>query len=200
MGADLFAHKAAGYEQEKRRIDVVTHIAEEIVDSVSLNQDMHLMDFGSGTGLLLERIATKVGKITAVDVSSAMNTQLEEKRSSLPCELELMPVDLAEIMPQVCFDGVISSMTLHHIENLPVVLSRLYTLTVDKGFLVLADLELEDGSFHDEPDGVFHHGFDRRKIVKLVTMAGFRDVKLNRIHAVPKNGREYPVFLLIARK
>ncbi|MRI35464.1 class I SAM-dependent methyltransferase [Endozoicomonas sp. OPT23] len=200
MGADLFAHKAAGYEQEKRRTDVVTSIAEAILESVPLNQNMHLMDFGSGTGLLLERVATKVGKITAVDISPAMNARLEEKKPALPCELELMPVDLAEVIPQARFDGVISSMTLHHVENLPVVLSRLYTVIADKGFLALADLELEDGSFHDEADGVFHKGFDCRKIMKLVSVAGFKDVELKRIHSIPKNGKDYPVFLLTARK
>ena len=200
MGADLFAHKAGNYEQAKRRIDVVNSIAAAIIDSVALKPDMHLMDFGSGTGLLLERVADSVGKITAVDISPAMNAQLEEKRSDLSCELELMPVDLAEVLPKSSYDGIISSMTLHHVENLPVVLSRLHTMTAEHGFLALADLELEDGTFHSEPEGVFHPGFDGRKLAKLVELAGFSEVKLRRIHAIPKNGREYPVFLLTARK
>ena len=37
------------------------------------------MDFGSGTGLLLEIIAPRVNKIAALDISKTMNKELESK-------------------------------------------------------------------------------------------------------------------------
>lgn len=94
MTKDFFAHKARNYEQNPDRVDNVDNIANAIVGNVMLDKRMHLMDFGSGTGLLLERIAPQVRKITAVDISRAMNEQLQAKRPQLACELEILEVDL----------------------------------------------------------------------------------------------------------
>ncbi|WP_372986705.1 methyltransferase domain-containing protein [Marinobacter sp.] len=86
MSKDYFAHKADTYEQNRDRVDNVTNIANTILEKAHIDPSMHLMDFGSGTGLLLERIAPHVQKITAVDISPSMNRQLSEKRASLNYE------------------------------------------------------------------------------------------------------------------
>lgn len=85
MTKDFFAHKASSYEQNKNRVDNVESIARSILSAVELEPAMHLMDFGSGTGLLLERIAPHVGKITAVDISSS-NARCSDAQSSLPAQ------------------------------------------------------------------------------------------------------------------
>lgn len=69
MSKDFFAHKASDYEKNQKRVSNVDNIAQNIIDNIPLAKDMHLMDFGAGTGLLLQRIAPHVGKITAVDVN-----------------------------------------------------------------------------------------------------------------------------------
>ena len=55
---------------------------------------MELVDFGSGTGLLLERMALSVRKITAIDVSPAMNEQLRAKVEQIPCEVIVYEINL----------------------------------------------------------------------------------------------------------
>ena len=94
MKIDHFASKAAVYEQNPARVDNVENIANAILNTISINKSMHIMDFGSGTGLLLERIAPHVAKISAVDVSIAMNAQLRAKAGSLGCEIEIIEIDL----------------------------------------------------------------------------------------------------------
>lgn len=66
MRKDFFQDKAMNYDQNKHRVNTVGNIAIAVIETTNLDPDMHLMDFGSGTGLLLERIAPFVKRITAV--------------------------------------------------------------------------------------------------------------------------------------
>lgn len=199
MSKDFFQHKAESYEQDPHRVDNVGNIANAIMQQFALHKEMSLMDFGSGTGLLLERIAPYVGKITAVDVSEAMNQQLASKQARLPCALELLPINLTQQDLPQRFDGIISSMTLHHIENVPALLAKFRAMLNDDGFIAIADLDSEDGSFHTDDTGVHHLGFDRVRLSRQAQDAGFYDVQIVDASVVQKNQRQYSVFLLAAR-
>lgn len=199
MTRDHFAHKADTFDSNPVRVDNVASIAEAIRAELTLDRAMHLVDFGSGTGLLLERIAPYVGRITAVDVSPSMNAQLEAKLGQLGCAVDIRAVDLVTTDIGGPFDGVISSMTLHHIEDVGALLVRLRAMLKPGGFIALADLDREDGSFHSDDSGVFHHGFDRAAIAALAAAAGFDEVAVRSASVVRKPQRDYPVFLLTAR-
>lgn len=200
MTKDYFAHKAETFEQNKSRVDNVGNIADAILAAVRLDKAMHLMDFGSGTGLLLERVAPHVGKITAVDVSPAMNGQLRAKLERLPCEVELRELDLEKHDLPVRFDGVISSMTLHHIQDVQAMLTKFHAMLREGGFIALSDLDKEDGSFHTEDTGVFHAGFDREEIARIATAAGFHEVAISSASVISKPQGDYPIFLLTGRR
>lgn len=200
MTQDFFAQKAAVYEQDKRRVDNVNNIATAIIERVKLDKGMHLMDFGSGTGLLLEGIAPHVGRITAVDVSKAMNQQLAEKRGKLGCELEMLELDLTTADLDRQFDGIISSMTMHHVKDIAAMFDKFHRLVKPGGFIAISDLDTEDGSFHTEDTGVHHHGFDRAKFADAAQSAGFKDAVVTTASIMRKAQGEYPVFLLTAYK
>jgi cyclopropane fatty-acyl-phospholipid synthase-like methyltransferase len=200
MQKDYFAPKADSYEQNKQRVDNVAKIANAIIASTRLDKSMHLMDFGSGTGLLLERIAPFVRKITAVDISTSMNRLLAEKRNRLGCELELIEVDLAKTDITGEYDGVISSMTMHHIQDIESVFFKLHNLVKPGGFIAIADLDREDGNFHTEDTGVFHFGFDREYIVSAAESAGFTSVKVSIVNVIQKPQGDFRVFLLTGSK
>lgn len=199
MSTDLFAHKAGSYEQDPLRVVNVDRIADAIVETVRLERSQRLMDFGSGTGLLLARIAPHVGAITAVDVSPAMNAELEAKRAQIACELELLAVDLETTRLPRRFDGIVSSMTMHHIRDVDAMFRTFHALLRAGGFVAIADLEEEDGSFHGEEPGVFHLGFSHAAIAAAAERAGFGAVQVRTVSAVSKPGRDYPVLLLTAR-
>lgn len=200
MPSDHFAHKADSYEQNPSRVDNVANIANAIIDAVALDPAMHLMDFGSGTGLLLERIAPHVGRITAVDVSPAMNRQLREKAGRLGCAVDILEADLVAADLDVRVDGIVSSMTLHHIEDVGAMFRTFHGLLREGGFIALADLDREDGSFHTEDTGVFHCGFAREELLAIARAAGFRDAAIVSASVVHKPQGDYPVFLLTARR
>ena len=198
MKIDHFASKAAVYEQNPARVDNVENIANAILNTISINKSMHIMDFGSGTGLLLERIAPHVAKISAVDVSIAMNAQLRAKEGSLGCEIEIIEIDLEKSDLNVKFDGIISSMTMHHIQNIDAMFVKFHAMMKDGGFIALADLESEDGSFHTENTGVHHFGFDKDTFAKSASAANFQKIKIQSASAIQKSYGNFPVFLLTA--
>lgn len=198
MSKDYFAQKADTYEQNRDRVDNVTNIANTILEKAHIEPAMHLMDFGSGTGLLLERIAPHVKKITAVDISPSMNRQLSEKRASLNCELEIKEIDLEKQSIDERFDGIISSMTMHHVRDIEAMFRRFRELLKPGGFIAISDLDKEDGTFHSEDTGVFHFGFERDDIARAAEKAGFSGVEVVSASAIEKEDRSYPVFLLTA--
>lgn len=200
MKRDFFAHKANSYEQNKSRVDNVDNIANSIINSTKLDAAMHLMDFGSGTGLLLERIAPHVGKITAVDISSSMNKQLNAKLATLGCELEIIEIDLEKSDIDQRFDGIISSMTMHHVRDIDAIFRKFHALLNDGGFIALSDLDSEDGSFHTEDTGVFHTGFDRETLANIARVSGFENVIVTDASVVHKPQGDFSVFLLKATR
>lgn len=200
MSKDFFANKANSYEADKNRVNNVANIANTILQKINLQPAMHIMDFGSGTGLLLEKIAPYVSKITAVDISQSMNRQLRSKQDSLPCELDIVEMDLAQTELPTSFDGIMSSMTLHHIQDIDAMLGKLLSNLNEGGFLAIADLDTEDGSFHKEDTGVHHCGFDREVLEARVRQAGFVDVETRDASIVSKPYGQYNVFLLTASK
>lgn len=55
------------------------------------------------------------------------------------------------------FDGIISAMALHHIKDTQHLLRTFTSHLHPGGFIALADLDREDGSFHTHGnEGVFH--------------------------------------------
>lgn len=204
MSHDFFAAKAAQYDQNSQRVQNVDQIAASIKAHIALTPRMQLLDFGAGTGLLLKQIAPSVAKITAVDISPSMIRELRQHASSIGCELAIEERDLCQgELPHAwlgAFDGIISSMTLHHIADIDGLLGRLWQLVKPGGFIALADLDVEDGSFHTEDTGVFHHGFDRVALAAQAQAAGFVEVHCEDASWVEKPHGRYSVMVLLGRR
>lgn len=197
---DFFAEKASDYDNEKSRTQNVSTIAQTILNEVCFSKEMSIMDFGSGTGLLLSEIAAYVGEITAVDISSSMIAVLKSKKEQIKCSLEIVQMDLTKETLNRKFHAIISSMTIHHIEDTLALFKKFHSLLEDGGILAIADLDTEDGSFHTEDTGVFHFGFDRNEFVQMVKNAGFRDIKIQNASTIVKPTNNYSVFLITAKK
>ncbi len=200
MSKDFFQYRADNYEQDNNRVNNVENIANSILKNIKFNNCMDIMDFGSGTGLLLEKIAPFVDKITAVDISASMNKKLNEKKNLLKCELEILEIDITKTKLDKKFDGIISSMTIHHVEDVPMLLKDFYEMLNENGFIALADLDVEDGSFHTEDTGVFHFGFERKTLQSYATSAGFKNIKIESSSMAYKPHGKYSIFLLTAQK
>jgi len=198
---DLFEHKSKHWDAKSRRVKGAKAIADKVLDNINLSKEMHIMDFGAGTGLLSYYLSHKVAEITAVDNSPSMLEVFQEKSAHFFCPTNVLMLDLShDELPDIKYDGIVSSMTIHHIEDLKDMFSKMYTWLLDDGFIALADLDKEDGSFHSDNEGVFHYGFDRDYLESMAKEIGFKDVNFCTANTIDKSQASYDVFLMTAKK
>jgi cyclopropane fatty-acyl-phospholipid synthase-like methyltransferase len=198
---DLFAHKSKEWDANSKRVQGAKAIADSILKKIDLKSNMHIMDFGAGTGLLSYCLSHRIGKVTAIDNSPSMLEVFAEKASLFNCSTEMMELDLSRDVPShLLFDGIVSSMTIHHIKNIEDMLNKMYHMLPDGGFIALADLDSEDGTFHSDNEGVFHFGFDREEIVSIAKRVGFEDVEIETANIIKKPHSDFGVFLLTAKR
>jgi len=196
---DHFQHKAQNWDSGNIRVYGAKTIANAIEKEIALNQDMEILDFGVGTGLLGFSIAPKVKQVYGVDTSAKMLEKLQEKNTQ-DLHIKAYHQDIIQEPLQKQFDGLISSMTLHHVQNLDAFFKTIYNNIKKGGFIAIADLESEDGSFHSDNTGVHHFGFDEKTLRQIVEKNGFKEVKVQNINTINKPHRDFGVFLLTARK
>lgn len=198
--ADLFKNKSKSWDMNSKRVQNAKSIADLIVKNIDLSTKMELMDFGAGTGLLSYLVAPHVSKIVAVDNSPSMLMEFKNKCDTFSCDTEVIEKDLSIETIDRKFDGIISSMTMHHLEDINALFSKFYNMLNDNGFIAIADLDTEDGSFHDDNTGVFHYGFDRQLLENVALEAGFKGIKFYLANTIIKPDREFTVFLMIGVK
>ena len=191
---------AASWDEEPRRVTLAGEIADAIMSSLRLSPEWDAMDFGSGTGLVTLRLAPCVRSILAVDSSRGMLDRLGAKIQATG--LHNVRTAMAEELPGLSaaehFHLITSAMTLHHIQDIARLLRSFRALLHPGGHLALADLEAEDGTFHDDPTGVYHHGFSREELTELLRQAGFTSISVSSITEIVKGERRFPVLLAIA--
>jgi 2-polyprenyl-3-methyl-5-hydroxy-6-metoxy-1,4-benzoquinol methylase len=197
---DLFAEKALDWDQRPIPLQISEGVGSALQSRVTLRPDATVLDFGAGTGLLSGRLAPVVSSILAVDVSPAMLAQLASK-DELRGKVKTVCQNLLEHPLGRQVDVVVSAMAMHHVQDTESLLRVLFQHLVPGGHLALADLDTEKGDFHPPgTEGVFHHGFDRDGLQRLLEKAGFVDVALATACEVAKEGRRYGIFLATARR
>ena len=179
-------------------------IADAIRKTLPLNKHMSALDYGCGTGLLSFPLKDELGAILAADSSSGMLDVLAGKIAAqgvsnmTPVKLDL----LVDPLPAQRFDLIVTSMTLHHVPDTDHILRIFHGLLNPGGYLCIADLDTEDGSFHGIEVDV-HHGFDRTDLGRRAEQAGFADVQFQTVFSIAREResgtRDYPVFLMTAR-
>jgi len=200
---DFFEHKAKDYEQNAKRVSNVQNIADGILKELSYTKEMKILDFGSGTGLLTQEIAPYVGSIEAIDMSESMCEVLRSKINTFPCPLKVHTLDItSQPYEDTLFniDGIISSMTIHHVKNIEDILTKFYNLLNVGGTIGLADLEEENGTFHTDDTGVHHFGFQKEWFLEIAKKVGFKNLKIKTISIASKPHGDFPIFLLTGEK
>lgn len=205
LDAAHFDSKARQWDENPVFQDRARRIADALRDMVPLSRTMAALDYGSGSGLLTFPLKDELGYITLSDTSAGMLAVAREKIAAQGiANMTTIQADLsASSLPDTRFDLIYSSMTLHHIQDTDAILAAFHTHLNPGGWLGIADLDLEDGSFHG-PEVDVHHGFDRDVLAKRTRRAGFSDVAFRTVFEIEKDKplgkRAYPVFLMVARK
>jgi 2-polyprenyl-3-methyl-5-hydroxy-6-metoxy-1,4-benzoquinol methylase len=198
--ADLFEEKAKDWDVNEMVLALSSAIGSAIKEEVELNETMHVMDFGAGTGLVTAQVAERVGKVTAVDVSQSMLDQLVAKEH-LELKVDTVCQNILELPLDTRFDLIVSAMAMHHVEDTNALVRSFAEHLKPGARVALADLDAEDGTFHPaDAQGVYHNGFDRGEFQSILESNGFMDVNFVTAHTVNKEGKTYPIFLVTAAK
>ncbi|MEF3254695.1 MAG: class I SAM-dependent methyltransferase [Deferribacterales bacterium] len=194
------------YDAKPEHRERAIKIAEEIIKNTPIGKNWIMADFGCGTGLLGFQFINIVKCIDMIDTSSKMLEKVNEKveHLNLHNKISTLMMDIEKTdSTYYKYDLIVTSMSFHHIPDIISALSKLKNMIKNDRYLAIADLNEEDGTFHD--DGItVHNGINQDFLIKTATDIG---LKLH-YKSVPyiiykKRGegmRGYPVFLHIYRR
>ncbi len=200
-----FDLQAADWDKEPRRLLLSQKVAAAIRKEIPLTKNFRACEYGCGTGLLSFCLKDDIGEILLADNSSGMLEVLNQKiKDHAVDNMKTLMLDLStHDGPDAAFDLVYLQMALHHIPDSRDVLLKFRRMLKPGGFLAIADLDSEDGSFHH---GVFtgHKGFDRLALSMLLKECGFDAVKIEDLCQFTKlNARDveqtYSIFFACGR-
>ena len=200
-----FDQQASQWDQQASRVKMAAEIAEAMARALRLGPDQDLLDFGAGTGLVTLRFQPQVRRVFAFDTSAGMLRALRDKLEQHGIDnvkiIHGAP-DATPVLPAV--DIIVSSMTLHHVRDIPVLARAFKAALRPGGQLAIADLDLDGGLFHAEHAEVLHDGFDRGDLGGLLAAAGFSAVTFRDATVIEKPGadgivRPFKVFLVTAQ-
>jgi 2-polyprenyl-3-methyl-5-hydroxy-6-metoxy-1,4-benzoquinol methylase len=200
-----FGKEAASWDENPGRVKLAQDVGTAITQHVRLNQEMDALDLGCGTGLLTLRLAPLVKSIAGVDTSRGMLDVLEEKAHRLGrANVHTHLIRPGGPLPGP-YDLAVSSMAFHHVEHIDDLLLELFRALKPGGLLCVADLDSDQGEFHEDSTGVFHPGFGRADLRDLFTKVGFSgvtDVTAAEITKSTHKGdlRTFSIFLIIGHK
>ena len=200
---EYFDERAKNWDDDPMKTARAQAVAEGIRARVPLSTHMSGLEYGCGTGLLSFALQPHLQQITLADSSPGMLTVLQEKIESCRiANMRPMKLDLTgDPLPQERYNIIYSLMTFHHIPDTNKILRDLYMLLASPGYLCIADLDCEDGSFHGL-DFLGHKGFDRDSLAQQAKNAGFRNADFSSVFTISKGTppKDFPVFLMVAEK
>lgn len=196
-----FDLRARDWDKNKMHTDRAVAIASHMQKMVHFNKEWKAMEFGAGTALLSFLLNDEFSEITLLDNSLEMIKVCEEKCESHQT-LHIHPkyFDLETQNLNQAFDFIYSQMALHHVIDIRSIFTKFYSMLNQGGYIAIADLYTEDGSFHGEGVKV-HKGFDPKYLVQIMVQIGFKSINFETCYNLSKeNGKTYPIFLIVGQK
>lgn len=176
MGFDEYAKE---WDTEKRT-SRARIIATELESFIPISKTLSAMEFGCGTGLISFNLYDKLKEITLIDSSEEMLHIVKSKVETYKINnisIKNLDITTNNIFNEK-YDIVYSSMVLHHINDTKDIISKLYELLNNEGYLCIIDLNKEDGRFHKNEAGFHgHNGFKQDDLISIFENAGFKGVK-----------------------
>ncbi|MCX6267435.1 MAG: methyltransferase domain-containing protein, partial [Bacteroidetes bacterium] len=181
-------------------------VARDMLEQIPVTSTMKALEFGAGTGLLSFFVKDLFAEITLMDTSEVMLQKAEEKLTAGDHgKIKTLFFDLEKNRYSgERFDLIFTQMVLHHIKDVNLILGKFFDLLNPGGYIAIADLYSEDGTFHD-PGVEVHPGFDPEELSNQLKNSGFSNLSASpcfTIHKETSTGafREYPIFLITAKK
>lgn len=200
-----FDSRAGDWDKNQMHSRRSEAIATELVNRIPTTNKMTVLEYGAGTGLLSFILKDRFAEIVLMDNSQEMIKVTESKIvDSGNRNMKALWIDLEKDDYKGQFDIVYTQMVLHHVDNIDLIFSKFKALIKPGGYLAIADLYSEDGSFHG--DGFTgHNGFDVPQLTQQLEIKDFRNIVTKPCFIIQRENekgelKEYPVFLLTATR
>lgn len=195
-----FDNLAREWDKDLAHLERSVAIASELKRMVPLNPSWRALEFGAGTGILSFLLKEDLSRITLIDSSPEMIRVCEEKIDYYQAHhINATCLDLTQSEYFEKFDFIYTQMAMHHVPDVKFLLDKFLSLLNPGGYLVIADLFKEDGSFHG-PEVIVHHGFEPEELCVSLKSSGFIQPEFIKCFDIRReSGRTYPVFLLCAK-
>ena len=204
--SENFDERAHTWDDDPKKLLRSKAVADGILNVVPTQGGVRAFELGCGTGTLALMLQPHCQSMVLADTSEGMLQVLDRKIqqagiTNIKISNQLLTGDN---LPKQSFDLVYTQMTLHHVADFKEMLELFHRMLEPGGWLCIADLDKEDGSFHGEGfDG--HNGFDRQELEMAAAGVGFGQVGFSTIFEMVKAGadgvvRNYPLFLMSCQK
>ena len=201
-----FDIKAAGWDANPMHWNRSEAIANEIKNLIPLNKEMSALEYGAGTGITSFLLKDHLKEITLMDNSAEMVRIMNEKiKASDTKNLKVVNFDLEHSdYYGKKFDLIFTQMVLHHVIDIESIIKRFSNLLNQGGYLAIADLHEEDGSFHGEAFNG-HKGFNIENLSGIIKKHKFENISYKSCFIIDRKisdreTRQFEVFLLLANR
>lgn len=199
-----FNDKAAEWDKNPMHWDRSKAIADEIIKIIPLKKEMTALEYGAGTGITSFLLKDYLKQITLMDNSPEMvKVMIEKIEKSGVKNLKALNFDLEQSdYKNGRFDLIFTQMVLHHVIDTETIIARFGKLLNKGGYLAIADLYEEDGSFHG--DGfVGHNGFNIDKLSGILQKNHFKNIIHETCFVIDRKiseteSKRFEVFLLVS--
>jgi ubiquinone/menaquinone biosynthesis C-methylase UbiE len=146
-------------------------IREYLVDAKSKKA----IDFGCGTGLVGMNLLNDFNSMLFLDTSQNMINQIKQKISDLNIQnADTLCFDFEkEDQSDLHADYIFMVQVLLHINDVELILSRLYDVLNAGGHLLIVDFNKNEEIVSD----MVHNGFDQVKLTDIMTKIGYRNIQ-----------------------
>lgn len=199
-----FDLKAAGWDENPVHIERAFAITTMMLKMIPVTPESAALEFGAGTGIAGFLLKDYFRKIVMIDSSAEMVKIMKGKiRKNHVQNLSARFFDLErDQWTGRKFDLVMTQMVLHHIVDIEDIIVKFHDMLRQGGYLAIADLYPEDGSFHGE-GFTGHWGFDTDWLSELLTRNGFSDISSRKCFEIKKQlteteTKQFDIFLLTA--
>jgi ubiquinone/menaquinone biosynthesis C-methylase UbiE len=181
-------------------------VAKEIKSLIPLNKGMSALEYGAGTGITSFLLRDYLKEITLMDNSSEMINIINAKIiSSEVKNLRTLNFNLeTDEYKEGKFDLIFTQMVLHHVVDIENIIYKFHNLLNSNGYLVIADLYEEDGSFHGE-GFTGHNGFNIVGLSDIIRENSFLNINNRTCFVIDRKiseteSKQFEVFIMTAQR
>lgn len=196
---DKFEMIADRYETSER-IQIAKVSSDAIRGYLVEANSKNAIDFGCGTGLVGMNLLKDFNSMLFLDTSQNMINQIKKKVSDFNIQnVDTLCFDFEkDDLSDLHADYIFMAQVLLHINDVELVLSKLFDVLNEGGHLLIVDFDKNENVVSD----LVHNGFDQVKLTEIMTKIGYRDIQSKTFYNGSKifMGQDASMFILDSQK